>query len=332
MRLFDAYLFVDWSARSKPSSARECADAVWVGEGWPHHGGGPRAEAAETYFRTRSQCGRHLRERLADYAAQGWRLLVGFDFPFGYPAGFASALGVSASTSPWRSVWDLLSRLVEDGDGNENNRFEVAAQLNVRCNEAPPGRADLMSGLSRPAVNDDCGRVKPGPLWGCPAARAGANLGPRSPGFPYGPGPDRHLERLRSVDRRLRVQEAWKLMGAGSVGGQALLGIPCVDRLRDDPRFKSISSVWPFETGFTDRPVPTEGPWILFAEVWPGTVRHHVDRQDPIRDRAQVRALVQWAADLDSRGALGACFDLPAGLSARQAAHCIEEEGWILGA
>jgi hypothetical protein len=51
-----------------------------------------------------------------------------------------------------------------------------------------------------------------------------------------------------------------------------------------------------------------------------------------IRDRAQVRAMCEWAAEYDTAGTLGASFDMPAGLSHLQAQIRVEHEGWVLGA
>ena len=42
--------------------------------------------------------------------ARGKRVLIGFDFPFGYPAGFAARLGLSGP--PWQGVWAEIARLV----------------------------------------------------------------------------------------------------------------------------------------------------------------------------------------------------------------------------
>ena len=61
------------------------------------------------------------------------------------------------------------------------------------------------------------------------------------------------------------AQPCWKLIGAGSVGGQVLTGIPVVRALRDDPRWADRARIWPFETGFG---VPDDAR-IVFAEVWP---------------------------------------------------------------
>ena len=58
------------------------------------------------------------------------------------------------------------------------------------------------------------------------------------------------LAERRLVDLHIpSAQPCWKLLGAGSVGGQALTGIPVVRALRDDPRWRDEARVWPFETG-----------------------------------------------------------------------------------
>lgn len=50
----------------------------------------------------------------------------------------------------------------------------------------------------------------------------------------------------------------------------------------------------------------------------------------PIRDQAQVRALVQWLKNLDTQGHLGAYF-APADLPSEMSRVSVEEEGWIRG-
>ncbi|HEY7354846.1 MAG TPA: hypothetical protein VH590_00225, partial [Ktedonobacterales bacterium] len=52
----------------------------------------------------------------------------------------------------------------------------------------------------------------------------------------------------------------------------------------------------------------------------------------PIRDQAQVRAMVRWLADLDAANQLSRLFIAPGGLSASALAACVAEEGWVLGA
>lgn len=309
-RLFDAYYCVDWSARNAPSPQAPCADAIWIGK----RSSGPGEEPGETYCRTREAAVRHLRARLRGHVEQGRRVLVGWDFPFGYPAGYVDSLGLAGPDPPWRRLWNELRRLVRDDELNASNRFQVAADLNARC-----------------------GPSAPGPLWGCPPRNEAPTLARTSPGFPYPAGPTlpllpRALERLRLCDRRARgVQEVWKLLGSASVGSQALVGIPRVAALRDDPELAAVSQVWPFETSFVPEPVPGPGPYVLHTEVWPGLCRDRYDPALPIRDQAQVRAVAHWAEQLDAAGYLGTLFTRPAGLTDPEVRLCEQEEGWILG-
>lgn len=307
-RLFDIYIAVDWSSANSRAPARPTKDAIWVGERTALGVSNP-VGVGEIYFRTRVECWRRLRERLLRYARCGLRVLLGFDFAYGYPAGLAAALGLDGNgLSPWRSVWNEISRLISDEDDNRNNRFEVAARLNARCGNQPFG-----------------------PFWGCPVQRQQRTLSMRSPGFPYAVRPGLNLERLRLTDRAQRgVQEVWKLFGAGSVGGQALVGIPVVRGLRDDPEFEAFSQVWPFETGFTRQSAPDKGPFILHAEIFPGNVPDPLDA-GVIRDQGQVRAVVRWLSRLDEAGGLAQLFAAPSNLAAEALGSCVREEGWILG-
>jgi hypothetical protein len=71
--------------------------------------------------------------------------------------------------------------------------------------------------------------------------------------------------------------------------------------------------------------------------TWPGVVEQRVRElvdasPDLIWDRAQVRAMCEWAAECDEAETLGTFLDLPAGLNQQQAQPCLEQEGWVLGA
>jgi precorrin-8X/cobalt-precorrin-8 methylmutase len=247
--MFDAYIAVDWSAASKP---RHGQDSVWLCV----HGSEPENP------RTRAAATERVRDLLRAHVREGQRVLVGFDFPYGYPHGFGA----------WRETWELLSTEIRDDDENRNNRFDVAARINRRFGGG-------------------------GPFWGGGVSRKRGSLA--------------GLAEFRETDRGLRVQSPWKLWGAGSVGGQALVGIPRVASLRDDPELRAVSRVWPFE--------PLNGAQIVHAEIWPGTVP--LEPRHPIRDAAQVATVVAHWARLDAAGALEALFDRPA-----------TDEGWILGA
>ena len=54
-------------------------------------------------------------------------VLVGFDFPFGYPKGVAEHLIGKASALP---LWGRLAGRIEDEPNSANNRYDVAAEIN----------------------------------------------------------------------------------------------------------------------------------------------------------------------------------------------------------
>jgi len=319
MRLFDAYIAVDWSAGSKPSSESESKNAIWVGEGFIGDGG-KLCTISEVYCRTRRLAESHVRSRLEVHREAQRRVFLGFDFPYGYPAGFAKALDLAGNQSPWRQVWEEYTRLVKDDEKNDNNRFEVANLLNARC-----------------------GGPTPGPFWGHPDGRQYLTLKSKRKGnhqYPYEVGPHLRLDEKRWTEKWAGGQSVWKLFGDASVvGSQSIVGIPVVSRLRDDPKLARISHVWPFETGFTTNPSREKGPFILHVEIWPGikSVKDEVEevfRLDPsvhILDKAQVRAVVRWLSRLDDEGKLGVLFDRPPSLPRETLKACLDEEGWILG-
>jgi hypothetical protein len=304
--LFDAHIFVDWSARNALAPKTPRPDAVWVGEL-------VEGEATEVYCRSRHEAAGHVRTRLVGHVRRQRRVLVGFDFPYGYPSGLASFTSRDG-TAPWRAVWDFLGERITDDEANKSNRFEVAAELNRSI------------------------RGGPGPFWGCPAGTAHEGLTRTMKGlftFPY-EARGVALRRLRQTETAIGgVQEAWRLMGAGSVGSQALVGIPRVRDLRDDPDLAQCSGVWPFETGFTADPAGGRRPFVLHVEIWPGIisvadVAREQEATGAIRDQAQVRLMCRWASAQDQAGALGSWLDpRPRGRDVvRRAVH---DEGWILG-
>ncbi len=295
---FDAYCIVDWSARSVPATG---ADSVW----WALLSrAASRPALATGNPRTRhaalAELGSMLRGALA-----GRRVLVGFDFPFGYPRGFAAALGHrGAPQDAWRHVWATLRGAVRDDPDNGNNRFEVAADLNA-----------VVSGGF-------------GPFFGRPArvpppVEAHLSTGQRGYfEFPLGTRGGAALQRMRLADGPAKTASSpWFVYGgANSVGGQALVGIPHVARLREalpDAR------VWPFETGAT---LPARGDArIVLAEVYPSMF--HVRRQGAeVHDRLQVIATARAFARLDADGKLAQRFAAPP-----EDPAVLHEEGWVLG-
>jgi precorrin-8X/cobalt-precorrin-8 methylmutase len=287
--LFDSYLVVDWSAASVP---REGRDSVWIGRR-------DRAGTASENPRTRRAAQSRLAELIAAGVDKGERMLVGFDFPFGYPTGFSARLGLSGV--PWRAVWDEISRLIEDDERNANNRFEVAEILNRRV---------ANSGF---------------PFWGCPVKRANGFLGRK---HHRGHAADGLAER-RLVDEYVpRAQPCWKLAGVGSVGSQALTGIPIVRALREDARWRDRAAVWPFETGLA----APNGSRVVFAEVYPSLWgKPRLAAPSGTKDEAQVRAVAELFAARDAAGELGPLFAGDPLLSPAERRRIETEEAWMLG-
>ncbi|HVH76043.1 MAG TPA: precorrin-8X methylmutase [Stellaceae bacterium] len=289
MALFDSYVVVDWSAANAPRQGR---DSIWICR---HDGSGIVAENP----RTRHAAQIRLAELIVAGLDKGRRMLVGFDFPFGYPAGFAARLGLPGA--PWRAVWDEISRLLDDDERNRNNRFEVAEILNRR--------------VSRRGF----------PFWGCPAARANGFLAPKH----HRGHRDDGLAERRLVDLYVpSAQPCWKLLGVGSVGSQALTGIPVVRALRDDPHWRGRAAVWPFETGLG----PPNGAQLVFAEVYPSLWGKPLSAApSATKDEAQVRAVSEFFAARDAAGDFGALFAGDPRLSPAERHRIETEEAWMLG-
>ena len=298
--LFDTYLIVDWSSNAKRKKGK---DSIWLG--WTRR----RDGSAETLNpSTRAEASRKVLDLLRRWTAEGDRVLVGFDFAYGYPRGLAEALGLAGPEPPWRRIWTELASRIQDAENNANNRFQVAADLNARMGTNV--------------------------FWGCPPGQVYEDLSPTSARFPVEVRPGLHLSKHRVTElvllrRRKNIQEVWKVCYPASVGGQILTGIPILEKIRFAPGLEPISRVWPLETGFTSEPVPSAGPFILHAEIWPGIL----DRLDSagIRDQAQVRELARWLRQWDESGRLGELFDRPKGLTDEEVRAAEEEESWTLG-
>jgi precorrin-8X/cobalt-precorrin-8 methylmutase len=127
--LFDSYVAVDWSAANRPKIGR---DSIWWCVASRHARSISLARVENPA--TRSEAHEQLGELLRALLREGKRVLVGFDFPYGYPAGFAAVLGLRAPA--WHSTWKLLRELIQDRPTNANNRFDVAEELNWLCPSA----------------------------------------------------------------------------------------------------------------------------------------------------------------------------------------------------
>jgi len=285
--LFDHYVIVDWSAAARPKLRR---DSIWI----CRHGAEP------FNVPTRVEAKTCLEKLLTTAVEAGERVLVGFDFPFGYPFGFAQRLGLKG-TPPWRAIWDVIAAELKEYDKNGNNRFCVAAKFNQR-----------ISGGTFP-------------FWGCPKSKAGAHL---CTTFHRGHREGELAER-RLIDRREYMpgaQPCWKLFYNGSVGSQALTGIPIVRSLRD--RFDNAARIWPFETGLQ----VSKDASIVFAEVYPSLWKDlWYQSEDRPKDKVQVRGVARLFSELDQVGKLAPLFGGDPTLSAQDLHRIETEEAWTLG-
>ncbi len=293
MALFDAYVMVDWSAAARPCQG---PDSIWIS--LSERGTDGFAQQAPVNPPTRAAAIAWLADRLSDLAARGRTSLLGFDFNFGFPGGFAAQL--TEGRADWRTLWRHLAGLVTDHDDNGNDRFALAGRLNAR--------------LSGGAF----------PFWGCPATAAGPTLNPKKPaGFADGSLPE-----FRLTERRVPgVQSVWKLYTSGAVGSQTLLGIPRLLALREHPWLKDHLRIWPFETGLARLERPAPGG-IVMAEVYPSLIDAD---PAPVKDAGQVSALVRHFARLDETDRLAELFAGDPGLSKAERTIVETEEGWILG-
>ncbi|HVK42584.1 MAG TPA: cobalamin biosynthesis protein CbiG [Phenylobacterium sp.] len=295
-RLFSAYVIVDWSAAAKPSTG---PDSVWIG-----------VLKRDLRFRltfeahnppTRAEAEKKLADILDDFKKRGERALVGFDFPLGFPRGFSKALNLTGE-HPWRAVWDQLDKMVKDKADNTNNRFGVGSEINRRMTGGPF------------------------PFWGCPPKDALTTLQPKRTRA-HGPG---DLPEFRHADLAAKgAASIWKLYYNGSVGGQAILGIPAARRLKL-ARGEAVK-VWPFETGFKAlTEADLDGVQVVVAEVYPSLYKAQ-PQPGEVKDQAQVRVTAEHFARLDETGKLGAAFTIGKTAAADVVLDAETEEGWILG-
>ena len=200
---FDTIVMVDWSG-GNDRGATPKKDAIWAGVN--------RAGIADdpVYLRNRQEAEHWLQALFAAELAAGRRVLAGFDFPFGYPAGFCRA--VTGQDDPL-VLWDWFADRIEDTP-SVNNRFDLAGQLN----------RDLGAGV--------------GPFWANGLKRDIAGL-PRRKDSYVNLFPERRAAELRAKG----AFTCWQMAGAGAVGSQVFMGLPMLARLRH----QFDVAVWPFQ-------------------------------------------------------------------------------------
>lgn len=196
---------VDWSG-GNDTGPRPRKDAIWAGAVL----GG--VEQEPVYLRNRDDAFDWLVALINAERQANRRVLIGFDFPFGYPQGFASA--ITGSDDPF-ALWAFIENALIDTP-KANNRFELAGALNARF----------------PGV---------GPFW----------FNATRTDIPHLPRKGRERCDHGMPERRLVEHAAkgtftcWQMGGAGAVGGQVMTGIATLERLRR--RFPHQIGVWPFD-------------------------------------------------------------------------------------
>ncbi|MEM6492642.1 MAG: hypothetical protein AAF684_12175, partial [Pseudomonadota bacterium] len=262
-RLFDRIVIVDWSGAARPATG---ANAIWIGDAGP-------GAVAPFNPPTRAAAVAALRAVMEKARALGERLLLGFDFPFGWPTGFAARL--CGPGADWRALWRALTGEIRDGDDNDNTAHVWAASANARY-------------------------AAPGPFWGRPRADAPTPVKKR---YAYD-----EISQWRACERRARARlnakpkSCWQLAYAGGVGAQALLGVRRVAELRDAA---PDGAIWPFETGW--RAPETRPGGVVFAEVYP-SLFDEAAVEGP-KDARQVAGTSAALAARDADGALTPLFD-----------------------
>jgi molybdopterin molybdotransferase len=249
---FDTFIVVDWSGGNDRGPTPK-KDAIWAAV----HRKGHTAEPE--YFRNRAVVEGWLAEVVEAEAIAGRRVLAGFDFPFGYPAGFASA--VTGSPDPL-VLWDwYASRLLDTP--RKNNRFHLAGQINA-------------------------GFPEPGPFW-FNGGRVDIPDLPRK-GRDVG---DLGKQKRRCEQRAKGAFTCWQMGGAGAVGSQAMTGMAALSRLR--AALPGVTAVWPFEA--LDRPVALVEVWPSLYATEIRAARRSGEVQDAAQVRYLAGRLAQMQAE-----------------------------------
>lgn len=299
-RLFDAYIMVDWSAAAKPATG---PNTIWIGI---------LARDARLKFQftavnpdTRMKATALIIDLIDKLNNRGDRVLLGFDFSMGYPAGTATALGLDTSSQPaWKAMQGFLATKMKDKPDNSNARFAIAAGMNYKISQGPF------------------------PFWGAPARDQVKTLTAKKGNFETGSLPEFRIveEHLRKTIKA-KPKSCWQLAYTGSVGSQSLTGLPHIQALLETlPGAK----LWPFETGLA--PLTAEaldGVKTVIAEIYPSAL--NIETEDgEILDKAQVRTIARHYCDLDEKGQLAPLFGPPDSLDAGKIGQITAEEGWIL--
>ena len=286
--LFDAYLIIDWSAANTPKRGK---DSIWIGEA--RRNGDKIKSLAPVNAPTRTAAMALVEKRIAKSLLHAERLFIGFDFPFGYPAGAALTI---AGLAHWDALWAFFHEAVDDDEKNRSNRYALAAAINAERFGAPV-------------------------YWGRPHQRDIESLPLKKEASPW-----RDAHEFRLVEKaQPPAKSVWQLAYNGAVGSQAILGIARLETLRG--KLGKHGAIWPFETNWDDR---LAAP-VTIAEIYP-SMAPVKPRKDEVKDAVQVRTMARKFAVLDAKGAFRPLLARPDPMTDEENDKVIREEGWIVGA
>ena len=299
-RLFNAYVFVRWSAASKPTAG---ADAILLGVL-------KRDVRFRLAYETLTAATRAEGERLLGGRARGSQprhrervLLAGrtsrSSFPEVSPPG-AAAQGRAAMASGVEPA-----RAHGQGQGRQHQQ-----PFRGRLGDQPPPHR------------------RPLPLLGLPAARrphdAGGEARPRA-------WPRRHPPEFRLFEQAAKATSpTWKLYYAEPMGALAILGIPMLAPAEGGPRRGDAAvAVRDRLQGARARPISPASPWSPPRPIRAFPPPSRCPGETP--RGARTRGLLEQLARLDEAGKLGARFGPPKDAAPDTLAVAESEEGWGLG-
>ena len=302
MTMFDGYIMVDWSAANSRTTGK---DSIWVAELMENVN-----DVILTNYPTRSCFRKYLKGKMEEATENNKRLLIGFDFPFGYPYDSYDGFGCKN----WTELCQLIDTEIDDNDNNENNRFAAAGKLNN-------------TRFGKLFENNN----KHGPFWGHHRSNCFEGLP-----FNTQEGYNRNLkagqklpEKFRCVEKEIIKQNrknkkikkqrtitplsVWKLFHGASVGGQTLMGIPTLQTLKQ----RGDCCVWPFQNLDKTKHVIAE----IYPSIWDIQGDHNIN------DANQVYTVAKNIAYLDKNKRLQDFLNAPDAYDK----NIIKKEGWILG-
>ncbi len=301
MTMFNGYIMVDWSAANVSAPENESPNAIWTacwidGKSYP-----PR------YHRTRLAVFDYLTLIMKATKEKGQRLLIGLDFAFGYPADSYGKFCFK-DCDDWKDLWKLISTNIKDNIKNYenwNNRFYVASDFNK------------------------CFPDNNGPFWGRPTDEKNKDKYPylkNNPSQGYGntlPSEFRHVENAVRNPPRILPKSVWHLFDNFPVGGQTLMGIPTLHKLKECKKLDCV--IWPFENiDDKDKHVIAE----IYPSIW------DIQGDHPIRDANQVYTVAKNIAYLDENELLQKFLNAPFDYERDNKINegdIIKKEGWMLG-